>query len=95
MCNMTIRHNQAIITNFGFPPVFGAPVNGNKFADGGVVSNLNRGIFTFKFKILRNCCNYCTRKNAAVFTNPCTFHNGYIAANPGAFTNFYILVNNT
>ena len=95
MCNMAVCHDQAIVSHFGGPPVFAAPVNGYKFPNGSIITDLYSCIFTFIFKVLRNGRNNSTRENAAVLTNSCTFHNGYIAADPGAFTNFYILVNNT
>src|SRR5688572_6191515 len=95
MGNMAIRHDEAIITNLGCPPVFTAPVNGYKFTNRRIVADFNGGRFILKFKVLRNRCYDRPRKDPAVFANPGAFHNGNIASDPGAFTNFNVLVYDT
>src|SRR5580704_7176179 len=93
MCQMAIGLNKTIAANRCFFPVFCSPVYCNKFPDGCIITYKYIGIFALKFQILRNGCNYCAWKNAAVLSDSCAFHYCNIGTNPGTLSNFHILVN--
>ena len=47
--NMNVGHNQAVTANHGFPVGRCASVYGYALPDGGIVPDLNSGIFTLEF----------------------------------------------
>lgn len=93
MGKVTIGHDQAVFADYRFFPVLGTPVNGNELPDSGPVANIDIGIFSLEFQILRYSGNNRPGENAAVFANPGAFHYGYIGADPGSFPDLHILVN--
>ena len=94
VCEVAIGHNEAVVAYSCFPAIFGTAVDGYKFADRGIISNLNKCFFSFKLKVLRNGGNNCSGKYPAVLTDAGAFHDGYVTADPCAFTDLYILVYN-
>src|SRR6476661_903433 len=60
---VAISLNQAIAANGGFFPVFGSPVNSNKFPNSCIISDENIRIFTLKLKILWYGSNNSSREN--------------------------------
>ena len=49
MCNMYISHQKAILADFRNFFIYGPPIDGDAFPDGGMVSNFNAGFFTLEF----------------------------------------------
>lgn len=49
VCQVAIGHDQAVSAHLGLSPVFGTAVDGNKFADGGIVAYFYNRFFAFKF----------------------------------------------
>jgi len=95
VCQVAVRHDKAVLTNPGRPPVLASAVDGNKFPDGGIVADFDRGLFAFVFQVLRNGGNYGAGKDAAVLADAGAFHDGNVATDPGAFADLYILMNHT
>jgi hypothetical protein len=92
MSNVAIGHNETVVSNYCFPAIFCTPVNGNKFPDGGIVSDFYGGDFSFEFKILGTGRYNGARENSTVLTDPCTLHDGYIATYPRTFSYLHILM---
>ena len=69
-CKMRISHNKAILPSTVFP-VSGTPVYCNKLPDGGIITNKYIGIFSMKFKVLRNGGYHCAGEYLAVLPDPC------------------------
>jgi hypothetical protein len=92
--NVAVSHDQAVVSHLCGPTVAAAAVNGHKFTDGRIVSNLYRGFFAFIFQVLGDGRYYSAWKDPAVPAYPGAFHNGNVAADPGAFAYFNIVVDN-
>ena len=90
--NVAVCHNQTIISNLGCPFIFTSSIDGYKFPDGGIVTNNNRGVFSFILQVLWNPCKNGSWENATIISNPGAFHDSNITSNPGTASNFYILV---
>src|SRR6185312_17084334 len=72
--NMRISHQQTITAYYGFPFIFRSPVDGHTFSDGGVVAYFNYGVFTVKFKVLRNGAHHRSGKNLTSLSDGNFFH---------------------
>src|SRR6476659_1512280 len=70
-------------------------MDGYKFTNNSIITNLNISFFTVEFQILRYRSYNGSRKYAAIFSNAGAFHNCYITANPCPFSNFNVVMNNS
>ena len=95
MREMAIGHDQAITPNDGLFPVYRAAVDGDKFTDGGVITDDHLRILTLELKILWNGGNNSPRKYAAILTNTGSFHYRHIRPDPRAIADLNILVDNS
>src|SRR5437868_1448721 len=92
---MTIGHDQTVIAHFGCPSILAAPVNGNKFTNGSIISDLDCSGFSFIFKILWYSSDHSARENATVLADPRTFHDRNVTADPCSLADLYVLMDDT
>src|SRR5262249_44183145 len=92
MRDMAISQDHTVTAYLRRPAIAGPAVDRNEFANGGIVADLHRGLFSGEFKILRVSRYDGPRKNTAVLADPCPLHDRHIAADPGPSPNLHILM---
>jgi hypothetical protein len=70
MCNMYIRHDEAVVTYYGSISLAGsrAAIDGHTLPDSCIVSNDDVALFSMELEILGFCSDYGTGENFAIFT---------------------------
>src|SRR5690554_5894278 len=96
LTNMTVGHNQIIISNPGFTPtLFTTPVDGNILPDNIIISDEKAALLIFISHSLRHHAHCCSMKDLIIpaYFSPAVNNN--MGANNCTFPNFHILTNKT
>ena len=72
---VAVGHDETVLANPWWSSGPCCPVDGDKFADGGIVADLHGGLFPV-FQILRNGGDHGAGKYAAVLADAGAFHDG-------------------
>lgn len=93
VCYVRVGHNQAVVAHDG--AAFGgcAAVDGDVFAQGGVVADDGVGFFASEFEVLGYCAYDGTGEYGTVAAYACAFEDGDVGAYACAFADFDVLVN--
>ncbi len=90
--DVRVGHDQAVVAHDGAPFGGGATVDGDVFAQGGVVAYYGVGFFATEFEVLGYRADDCAGEDGAVASDACAFEDGDVGAYACAFADLDVLV---
>ena len=90
VCNVGVRHDQAVVAYHGLTFRCRAAVYGGALADNSVVADDGECILTAELQILRYSTHHGGGKNGAVGTYTCATENGGVSHDLGAGAYHYV-----
>lgn len=90
---VAVGHNEAVAADNGLALGGGATVDGNTFANGGVVADYGKSVLATELEVLRDAGDNGTGENGAILANTSALHYGDIGADASALADLHILLN--
>ena len=89
---MAVCHDESIVAYYGASACCGTAVYSDAFAEGGVVADDGKRLFSAEFQVLRDGAYHCTGKDGAVFADTGALKDCDVAADACSLANLYVLV---